>query len=311
MQLANLRQIKIIYMINFVKSSILKKRNLVFLLPLSIYGIWTLIIYSYGVNIPILDQWKVPGEQIESFFDNQLSFTLFYNQYNESRKLIPNLIFVILAAILKEWNVKAEMIIGLLFAFLMSVIIYLLLLLTNKSFYKNIFLLIIYNFLLLSPFSFSRWLRGITLHRLIPDACLIVNALIFRLNINQKIKVWLYCLFCAISQYSFSGGIVVWIVSLLFIIFNNKLSFNEKFKSLCLFIGFFAISTICYFINYVHPSYHTKPIEIVKSSWQDMISYFLAFLGNILGDFYELDMLIGLVLLVSFILLLILNFKFF
>ncbi|NEU83941.1 hypothetical protein, partial [Nostoc sp. UIC 10630] len=147
---------------NTIKSSIFKKRKLVFLLPLTIYLIWILIIDLYGVNIPILDQWKVGGEQIESFFNNQLSFAVLYKQHNESRKLIPNLIFVILAGILKEWNVKAEMIIGLLFAFLMSVLIYLLLLLTNKSFYRNIFLLIIYDFLLLSPSSFSRWLRGIT-----------------------------------------------------------------------------------------------------------------------------------------------------
>ncbi|MBE8996658.1 hypothetical protein IQ274_00090 [Nostoc sp. LEGE 12447] len=295
---------------NTIKSSIFKKRNLVFLLPLTIYVIWILIIDLYGVNIPILDQWKVGGEQIESFFNNQLSFAVLYKQHNESRKLIPNLIFVILAGILKEWNVKAEMIIGLLFAFLMSVLIYLLLLLTNKSFYRNIFLLIIYDFLLLSPSSFSRWLRGITIHRLIPDACLIVNALIFRLNINQNLKVWLYSFSCVIAQYSFSGGIVTWTISLIFIIFNNRINLNEKLKYIGLFILLFTISSIFYFKNYVQPSNLTKPIEIVKYSLQDITSYFLAFLGNILGDFYELDIFLGLIFLISFTLLLILNLKF-
>lgn len=309
MQLANVTQIEIIYMINTIKSSILKKRNLVFLLPLVIYGIWILIIYLYGVNIPISDQWKVPGEQIESFFNNKLSFAVLYKQHNESRKLIPNLISVILAAILKEWNVKAEMIMGLLFVFLMSAIIYLLLSLTNKSFYKNIFVLIIYEFLLLSPSSFSRWLRGITIHRLIPDACLIVNALIFRLNINQNFKVWLYSFFCVIAQYSFSGGIVTWPISLIFIIFSNRISLNEKLKSISLFILLFTISSIFYFNNYVQPSDVTKPSEIVKYSLQNITSYFLAFLGNVLGDFYELDIFIGLILLISFTLLLILNLK--
>ncbi len=297
-------------MINNINNLVFQKRNLVFLLPLTIYGIWILIIYLYGVNIPILDQWKVPGEQIESFFNNQLSFAILDKQHNESRKLIPNLIFVILAGILNEWNVKAEMIMGLHFAFFMSLLIYFLLSLTNKRFFKNVFLLIVYDFLLLSPSSFSRWLRGITIHRLIPDACLIINAIIFRLNINQKLKVWLYSIFCVISQYSFSGGIVIWVISLLFIIFNNQLSLNDKFKSSGLFIGLFTISSIFYFINYIQPSYHTKPSEIFKCSWQDIISYFLAFLGNILGEYYELDIFIGLVLLITFTLLLILNLKF-
>ncbi|MFN6463467.1 MAG: hypothetical protein RMZ41_016855 [Nostoc sp. DedVER02] len=296
-------------MINYIKTLILKKRNLVFLLPLTIYGIWIVIIYLYGVNIPILDQWKVPGEQIESFFNNQLSFSILYKQHNESRKLIPNIISVVLAAILNEWNVKAEMIIGLHFAFLMSLLIYLLLLLTNKSFYKNIFFLIIYDFLLFSPSSFSRWLRGITIHRLIPDACLIVNALIFRSNINQNLKISLYSFFCAVSQYSFSGGIVTWVVSLIFVISNNKISLNEKLKSTGSFILLFAISTIFYFRNYVHPYHHTKASEIVKYSWQDIIAYFLAFMGNILGNSYELDIFIGLVLFITFTLLLILNLK--
>ncbi len=295
---------------NDFTSLILKKHNFLFLLPLTIYGIWILVVYLYSVNIPILDQWTIPGEQIEAFFKNELSFETLSKQHNESRKLIPNLIFVIISYILKEWNVKAEMIIGLHFAFFMSLIIYLLLLLTNKSFYKNLFLLIFYDFLLLSPSSFSRWLRGITIHRLIPDACIIINALIFRLNINQKLKVWMYSFFCAVSQYSFSGGIVTWAVSLLFIIFNNKISFNEKFKSLGLFIGLFTVSSIFYFKSYIQPYHHTKPSEIINSSWQDIISYFLAFLGNILGQFYELDVFLGLALLITFIVLLILNLKF-
>lgn len=57
----------IIYMINYLRFLTLNKHHLIFLLPLTIYGIWILIIYLYGVNIPILDQWNVPGEQMKLF----------------------------------------------------------------------------------------------------------------------------------------------------------------------------------------------------------------------------------------------------
>ncbi|BAB77893.1 hypothetical protein ACN23B_07620 [Anabaena sp. FACHB-709] len=292
---------------NSIKNLVFQKHNLLFLVPFIIYATWILIISLYGVNIPILDQWLAPGEQIESFFKNQLHIETLYKQHNESRKLIPNLIFIILAGILGQWNVKAEMIIGLIFAVMMSLLIYLLLLLTNKSFYKNILILIFYDFLLLSPSSFSRWVRGITIHRLIPDACLIVNALIFRSKINRNLKVGLYSLFCVISQYSFSGGIVTWAITLIFITFDNQVNLKKKLQSICLFISLFAVSTSFYFSNYTHPYYHTEPSEILKHSWQDIIIYFLAFLGNILGESYELDTFIGVTFLLTFTLLLILN----
>jgi hypothetical protein len=282
---------------------------LLFLLLLAIYGMWMLVIYLYGVNIPILDQWILPGEQIEKFFQNQLCFASIYRKYNESRKVFPNIIFIITTVILKEWNVKAEMLLGLHFAFLMSILIYFLLKLTNKSFFQNLSISIVYCSLLLSPFSFSRWLRGITLHRLIPDACLIVNALIFRLKINQHLKTCLYSLFCIIAQYSFAGGIVIWLVSSIFIIFNDKMTLRSRFISIALFILLFELSTQFYFQNYIHPSYHTEISEINNLDFQDIIIYFCAFFGSIFGNSYTSSAFIGILLLFTFILLLVLNYS--
>jgi len=288
----------------------LQKRHLLLLIIPAIYGVWIEIIYLYGINIPILDQWIAPGEQIESFFLNSLDFAGLDRQYNESRMLFPNLLFVVLAKILKEWNVKAEMFMGIALSFLMILIIYSLLLLTNKSFYKNIFIITGYNLLLLSPSSFSRWLRGITIHRLISDACIITNALIFRLNINSTLKILLYSISCIVAQYSFSGGIMTWIVSLIFIIYNNNVALVEKLKSTFLFVTLFLISSFFYFIEYNHPSYIPKPIEILSFSIEDIIFYFFSFIGNIFGSSYESNAVIGIFIVMAFSILLIVNLNY-
>ncbi|MDF5725542.1 MAG: hypothetical protein PUP91_34860, partial [Rhizonema sp. PD37] len=277
----------------------LQKKYLLLLVPFFIYGLWIIIIYLYGVNIPILDQWIEPGEQIESLFERHFKSSLLYKQYNESRTVIPNIIFLLLANILKEWNVKVEMLIGLTFTFVMLAIIYLLTTIKKSYFSQNICLLIVYNLLLLSPSSFSRWLRGITLHRLIPDTCLIINSLIFSLNINYKIKLLLYSIFCTIAQYSFSGGIVTWIVSLLFIFYSN-ISLVKKAKSLTLYIILFLISNYFYFRNYAYPSYHPYVNKIVDFSLKDVIVYSFAFLGNLFGSSYESSAVIGFILVAYF-----------
>lgn len=288
----------------------LSKNHILILVILATYGIWITIIYLYGVNIPILDQWIAPGEQIEIFFGDKPNWAILYRQYNESRMLFPNLIFIAIVGILKEWNVKGEMLIGITFAFLMLLIIYLLLSVTNRSFYKNLCILTGYNLLLLSPSSYSRWLRGITIHRLIPDACIITNALIFRLNINSRFKLLLYSIFCLIAQYSFSGGIVTWPVSLIFIIYNKNITISGKFKSIVLFIILFMISSLFYFKKYIQPSDVPEPIKIFSFSFQDIIIYFLSFLGNIFGSSYELSAVIGLILVIAFTILLTGNLKY-
>jgi hypothetical protein len=248
-----------------------------------------------------LDQWVEPGEQIEILFQNRLDFGELFRQYNESRMLFPKIAFLALANFLKEWNVKAEMLLGLGFSFLMLLIVYLLLSLTNKSFLKNIYILTGYNLLLLSPCSFSRWLRGITLHRLIPDTCILINALIFILNINLRLKIFLYSIFCTIAQYSFSGGIIIWIVSIVFIIGEKNNRRGEKFQNLVVFITSFIISSLFYFQEYKQPSYHPLPSEILNFSFQRIVTYFFSFIGNIFGNSYESSGIIGMCLIISFI----------
>ncbi len=287
----------------------LQKKYLLFLVPFFIYGLWIIIISLYGVNIPILDQWIEPGEQIESLFERHFKSSLLYKQYNESRTVIPNIIFLLLANILKEWNVKVEMLIGLTFTFLMLVTFYLLTTLKKGYFYQNICLLIVYNLLLLSPFSFSRWLRGITIHRLIPDACLIINSLIFSLDINFRLKLLLYSIFCIIAQYSFSGGILIWMVSLIFIIYSS-VSLSDKAKSLLLYLVSFIISNYFYFRNYTYPSYHPEVNAIINFSLTDVIIYSFAFLGNLFGSSYESSAFIGFIFFAYFTILTILNLKF-
>ena len=60
-------------------------------------------------SVPYGDEWWTPGGQIVSFFHGTLQFDLF-QQHNESRKLFPNLYYLLMAAVTGRWDVKDPMV---------------------------------------------------------------------------------------------------------------------------------------------------------------------------------------------------------
>ena len=55
--------------------------------------------------LPFWDEWNTPGAQLASWYRGTLSFAELCSQHNESRKLIPRLIYLPLFR-LAGWNVQ-------------------------------------------------------------------------------------------------------------------------------------------------------------------------------------------------------------
>ena len=60
--------------------------------------------------MPYGDEWWTPGGQIVSFFHGTLQFADLFQQHNESRKLFPNLFYLLMAAVTGRWDVKDPMV---------------------------------------------------------------------------------------------------------------------------------------------------------------------------------------------------------
>lgn len=273
---------------------------LVFGLALLPFAIWLILIDYYGVNIPFADQWYTPGEQLIAYFSGNFKLSLLFKQHNESRKVFPKLIFMILPILTGEWNTRWEMFLGLAFAGFMSLVVLLLLQRTNpKHLFQNLILVFFYNCLLLNLRAYFSWLNGITLHRLFPDACLLLNALVFTLPLPPLTKTALFIAGAAIAQYSFASGILVWFLSLPLILALD----SSKYKKigLALLYGLSCLlSCLIYFADYHQPSSHTSVKAILNFSPSEMMLYGFAFLGNLFTYAYEFSAAIGLSLLIAF-----------
>src|SRR5215468_5425056 len=79
-------------------------RALLILAPPFLIGI---LIFKYGVDSPVMDEWDGTAPLFEKMADGSLRFGDFFAQHNEHRIFFPRLIFFALGR-LTHWDVRAE-----------------------------------------------------------------------------------------------------------------------------------------------------------------------------------------------------------
>src|SRR5215212_2346270 len=72
----------------------------VFPIVLAIFIVW-----KHAVPVPFWDEWNTPGAQLASWYRGTLTFAELCSQHNESRKLVPRLVYLPLFAI-AGWDVR-------------------------------------------------------------------------------------------------------------------------------------------------------------------------------------------------------------
>ena len=240
------------------------------------------LLWKYGVNLPIQDEWQTPGLALVKYHLNQLTWDDLILQHNESRKVFPKLFFLFLSRI-TSWNTRYGMLASWLLACLTSFNIYYLSKITlNTTWGKRLVCLAVANLLIFSPMQVDNWLMGLQMITFVPIAA-ITSALVIIYSQNSLfIKLVASAILAIISTFSFSNGIISWIVilpALVLISSKNK-------KSLSLMVGGWlfvaALIFALYFHDYHSPAHHpsftsalTQPINCVL--------YFLAYLGSPLG----------------------------
>ena len=271
------------------------------------FVIWMIAIYWYGVNIPHEDQWFNPRIAIEQYFSGNFQLSTIFQQHNESRKVFPTLISLLLTIIFQEWNLHYEMILGLAISLLICLLVLLLLFKTNPGHnLENLLIVGIFNYLLLSPSTYIMHLFSITFERLLPEAALLVNALIYLFPLPSYVKILVFAISAIIAQYSYAGGIVIWLLSIPLVLFLSHKKQRIKIGPVLIYGLLFCLSSLVYFWNYYTPPHHSKLSAILNFSILDMSSFGLAFLGNPFSSNYEFSIAIGLILFIVYVGLLLL-----
>ena len=258
------------------------------ILPAVAMGI---LILTYSVNMPYWDQWNLMPRLFMKISQNSLSWQDLIAQHNESRKLFPRLIFLGLAY-LTNWDVRYEMLVIFMLACVVSVNIYRLNRLTvNANLLTTSLIALLTNILIFSPIQYDNWFWGIQLVVLMPIACITTAISVIYSHFHTRYKFLICMVLCIISTFSYSNGIIAWVIVLPVLTLVTAKSRSDLLKQKWLFLGWIAVfigNIIIYFYDYQKPEVSPSLIPAFRNPEQTL-QFFLAFLGSPLGSGFEIS----------------------
>ena len=268
-----------------MKQFIAKRKNiLLVLLAIMPALLLAALIFKYGVNLIYWDEWEF-ATAFREISQGHSVFNALFSQQVESRMFFPKLIILAISRI-THWDVRYEMAFSLFLLCLVSFNIYRLSRSTVAgSASSAIFLLFLSNLLIFSPAQAYNLLTGHQLVVFMPIACVTTCAVIaYSKNLGPLIKFFLCAVLCTIGTFSFSNGIVSWMIVLPLIVMAGVKNIGDikKTKFLCAAWAIcFLLNLALYFYKYVKPPLKDAP------SFSDVFinplvtgQYFLALLGS-------------------------------
>lgn len=268
-------------------------------LPALILG-W--LVWRYGVNLPVWDEWDTPGAAMIQTATDQMTWGHWISQHNESRKLFPRLLFVPLASF-TSWNIRSEMLFSILLACLISFSVYQLSKITlNCPPTTRIAGLFLANLLIFSPMQWDNWLWGLQAITFVPIACITASLAIIFADNPLLFKFICSGILATIATFSFANGMLSWIIILPSLIWvTSKTKNAKKISGMALaWLSLMGFNLAVYFHNYIKPASTPGFSESLVNPF-NTIAYFLSFIGAPLG-FHSLlaNQIIGLIIIVFF-----------
>jgi hypothetical protein len=248
-------------------------------------ALWTLpilvalyVVWRHTIAFPFWDEWNTPGAQLASWYRGTLSFGELCSQHNESRKLVPRLIYLPLFTI-AGWDVRLILplvigVIGLISVGLCQ--------LAHRTIRPGIpvcLAFITMNFLLFSPRQYQNFSNGIQWETFFPGLALVLALLT---NLSARSLSWkTLCngLLALVSTYTFANGMLIWLLAFPIATGPRKLSRSEIFWRLAYVVAG-AISIACYFISYRHPPL-SPPGAALISDGPALLRFFLIWVGSL------------------------------
>ena len=274
-----------------------KHLELLAIFPALVLG-W--LVWRYGVNLPVWDEWRVPGIAILQSVREQLTWEYLIHQHNESRKLFPQLLFVPLAR-LTNWNIKYEMLVSFLLACSISFNVYHLSKITlNCSPKKRSIYLFFANLLIFSPMQWDNWLWGLQAITFVPIASITTSlAVIFSQN-YLFVKFLSSGILATVATFSFANGLLSWIVIFPALFWISRQQKKRTAPIVAGWLLLFVLNLTIYFHNFVKAESSPSFLEAFVNPFRT-IAYFVSFLGSPLGlQTILLNQIIGSIVIILF-----------
>ncbi|MDC0368883.1 hypothetical protein OAN13_04230 [Opitutales bacterium] len=226
-------------------------------------------IIKQSVNILWADEWDTPGNLLIKEINNpkDVGINDFFSQHNESRKFFPKLIYYT-AFNMGIFDTRIGVLIRLI---LSATTIYLLYNLSkSKCYLHNASILLFSCLLVFIPTQAYNQIFGLQFITAVPSFCIILNIFLNKYLNNKFLIIFFTAVLCIVSTFSYSNGIIIWVICNPFILHFLKITRFKKWH-LLVFNSLFLVTVILYFVDYKHPAQHpgfqeglSEPIRALK-----------------------------------------------
>lgn len=239
------------------------------------------LITAARVPLPVWDEWFTPGDLYRSWCVGTLSFGDLFVQHNESRKLFPRLLYLLLAQ-LHGWDVRDSM--TLVFAEICLLCALLFLLLRKTRGASAISLLpawTLMSFLCFAPVQFENFLWGIQLETFFPGVAVAIAALVNLSRLSFAGRALCNLALTIIATFTYANGLLLWALAL-----PIPTGAPSRRTAAWCYIGWFiacAFAVAAYFHGYEQPE-NVPAWELHGRNAADLALYPVLWVGAYFGS---------------------------
>lgn len=258
--------------------------RLALLLPFAVGAMMMFILLiHYGVNTPFWDQWEMVPlfQKVDA---HTLGIIDLWRQHNEHRVLFPNILLLI-SAYATHWHTGIEILMGLFFAMISAVLLFLMLRRSIKSTWLGLLAGTILSAWFFSPVQWENWMWGWQVEWFMCIAALLGTIYLLLRFIEakgQKNRTILFCMSvitAVLATYTLGGGQLIWVLGLIILLVTK-----QRKKPLISW-GIATVLTLgLYYFNYAPtPSPGGSPMHVVAHHPISFIQFFLTYMGGPVG----------------------------
>src|SRR2546423_7426634 len=232
----------------------------------------TVLVRHYGVNTPTLDDWAM-APLIVKAHTGQLRFADIFQQQQEARTFLPNLIFILSAQ--NEWNVRDQMLVSVVSSGLTAAGLFVLLRRAGLTMAATALCFWLIVLALFSPAPFELWLFASGFPSFLPLLFLVTALVAIGAPISTFWKFLVCAALAVASTFTLPHGLLAWGLTFPAVLISQR---PWRWR---LWLGWWLAATaVCaalYFWGYEKPAY--LPPFAPQVSLLDYNHFFLEFLG--------------------------------
>ena len=259
----------------FLTAARIRSAALIALAALPAIVMWHLVTAT-RVPLPVWDEWFTPGDLYRSWCVGTLSFTDLFVQHNESRKLFPRLLYLLLAQ-LHGWDVRDAMTLVFAEVCLLCVLLYLLLRRTVGTSRVSVLTgCAVISFLCFSPAQFENFLWGIQLETFFPGVAVAAAALVNLSRLSFPARFLCNLALTLMATFTYANGLLLWALALP--IPAGATSRRQMLWWYCGWLAAGACAVVAYFHGYEQPE-NVPAWELRGRNAADLGRYSILWIG--------------------------------